>query len=320
MRGMNRYVVVLGTLSLIPMMLQASPAPTDLNAIQSALGVPLSIAKVSDGVLAPGQRLPDLILVQDIHRHPEVQGDIAAILLYGSHHWDLKEVYLEGADAQAEVTRPMSNDMKSIREALHEGTLSGAEMAVALEPVSPLEFHGLEDATLYRENVEAYELVEQLRKPALRELDTVRLFEKSLDVETGSPGSKSWVLLQRLLELRLKPAERLAYLVDPYRGPNTSALYNAVQAADKFYALADQRSQVFLKNMPSVSGGAPQLLIVGGYHTDGMARELRQQGRSFAVLSPHVTQSGFDELYARSMQQTISALKLRPQQGTAPTF
>ncbi len=310
MRGMIIRVAVLGTIGLLPMRLQATALETDLNELQTALGVPLSIAKVSDGDLAPGRPFPNIILVKDIHRHPEVQGDIAAILLYGSHHWDLKDVYLEGADAQATVSKLMQNDSQSLRGALQKGTLSGAEMAVALEPFSPLELHGLEEAPLYRENVEAYEREERLRGPALRELDTNRLFEKSLDMDTGAPGSKSWVLLQRLLELRLKPAERAAYLRDPYKGPKNSALYEAVQAANDFYERADQRSQVFLRNLTSSPTGGPQLLIVGGYHTEWMAHELRRQGKSFAVLSPHVTQSGFDELYARSMQQTISALKL----------
>ncbi len=297
MQTTNRQLVALWALSVIPMMLNATPLKTNLDDIQTALGVPVSIAKVTDGALPSGGGVPDVILVQDIHRHPEVQGHIAALLLYGSHHWGLKDVYLEGAQAALPV-------------ALQGGRLSGAEMAVALEPGSPVRLHGLEDPALYRENVSAYEAAERLKEPALQELKTARFLQNSLDVETGSQAPDRWALLQRMLQLRLKPAEHAAYLNNPYQGHEGSALKEAIRAAEDFYTLADQRSQTFLKNLKSSAVGGPQLVVVGGYHTAMMAQALRKQGRSFAVLSPNVTQSGFEDLYARGMQQTISALKL----------
>ena len=78
MRATKRQLANIWALSLVPMTLQATALKTDLEDIQTALGVPALIAKVTDGVLPYGGGVPDVILVQDIHRHPEVQGHIAA--------------------------------------------------------------------------------------------------------------------------------------------------------------------------------------------------------------------------------------------------
>jgi hypothetical protein len=301
---------MVGVFGLVPFLLQAAPPPDHLDDIQKALGVPTSIAEVTDGQWTSAAKLPEIILVQDIHRHPEVQGHIAALLLYGVRHWDLKHVYLEGAEAQTPLSLPAMRDTDSLRDALQEGRLSGAEVAVAMEPDSAIALHGLEDLSVYRQNVLAYEQVERLREPAFQELDTANLLESTLDMEVGSPQGTQASLLRRMLQLRLKPADYTAYKAGPYAAHEGSSLYEAVRAAEAFYTLADQRSQIFLKNLDAGATESPRLVIVGGYHTASMAAELRRQGRSFAVLTPKVTQSGFDDLYARGMQETISALKL----------
>ncbi len=310
MRGMIYFAAKIGIWSLLPVFLQAKTSPTDLDQIQHALGIPASIAKVTDGVLAAGEKLPEFLLVQDVHRHPEVQGNIAALVLYGSHHWGLQDVYLEGAEAGARVGIFPERSTGSLREAVQSGLLSGAEMAAALEPDSPLELRGLEDPELYRENVEAYEHSERLREPALRELNTAQFIRKSLDLETDILSDEEKARLIKMLELRLKPADHASFEKNPYAAPGSSELNEAIQAAETFYALADQRSAAFLKNAQFPSRGAPRLLVVGGFHTEKMASLLRREGRSFAILSPHITQTGYDGLYARGMRQTISALKL----------
>jgi len=307
----NRRGSIVSGLMLVPVMIYARAPQVDLDTIQQALDIPTSIAKVSDGQTLSTTKIPEIILVQDVHRHPEVQGHIAALILQGSRHWGLKSIYLEGASANTLVARPVEHDMTSLRDALNDGRLSGAEMAMALEPDSPLEVHGLEDPDLYRANVAAYEQVDALKDAALQELETARLLESGLDLDEVSPINDQWTLLQRMLQLHLKPAEYSAYLDHKYVGLEGSALTDAIRAAESFYTFADERSRVFLKNLAAASGEGPKLLVVGGYHTAMMAEELRKQGISFAVLTPGVTQTGYDGLYARGMQNTISALKLR---------
>jgi hypothetical protein len=307
---MTHFATIFGIMCLIPVCLHGTPEPTVLNQLQQALGVPESIAKVTDGYLRPNNTLPEMILFQDVHRHPEVQGDIAAVVLYGSHHWGLKDVYLEGAQAGTEVAISRDGTVASLRNAVQTGLLSGAEMAAALEPDSSLELHGLEDPNLYRENVEAYERTEHLRDLALQELDTAQVLQDAWDVPVDRPGATEIPLLIKLLQLRLKPAEHEAFMNNPYNGPTNSALRDAILEAEHFYSIADERSEAFLRNAERSSADVPRLLVVGGFHTEKMASLLRSQGHSFVVLTPHVTQTGYDELYARGMHQTISALKL----------
>ena len=199
----------------------------------------------------------------------------------------------------------------ALRDSLIEGHLSGAEMAVALEPQSPIQLHGLEDPAVYLENIMAYEQVEELRPAALRELETARLMQTSLDLDSGKWTTDADGLLRRMLQLRMKPVDYAAYLQQPYKDQSGSALSEALQAAEKFYRVADKRSHWFLKILESAPASGPHMAVVGGYHTALMAEELEHEGISYVVLTPHITQSGYDELYARGMQSTISALKLR---------
>jgi hypothetical protein len=301
---------MVGALGLVPFLLQAAKPPHNLDEIQKVLGIPPSIAQVTDGQWVPGAKLPEIILVQDIHRHPEVQGHIAALLLHGVGQWGLKDVYLEGAQAEAPVALPSTSDTPSLRDALLEGRLSGAEVAVAMDPEAAITLHGLEDLSVYRQNVLAYEEVERWREPAFQELQTVNILETALDIDGGFALGIGDSLLRRMLQLRLKPADYATYKAHQFVGHEGSALCEAVRAAEAFYTLADQRSEIFLANLESGSSESPRLVIVGGYHTAWMAQELRRRGRSFAVLTPQVTESGYEDLYARGMQDTISALKL----------
>jgi len=268
----------------------AAGAPAaEFQAAQQALGVPPSIAKITDASMAARERLPEFILVQDIHRHAEVQGNIAALLAHGVRHWGLQDIYLEGASANALIP----------------------QTAGFLRSDMPVQYHGLEDPNVYRDNVSAYEQVEHLRDAALQELETARLVENSFDMETEAQAAERWTLLRRLLQLRLKPGEYADYLRTKRALNGNTPLSAAVQAAEEFYELANERSHIFLENLPTAKTGRPQVIVVGGFHTAAMAEELKRQGRSYVVLAPRVTQSGYDDLYARSMRDTISALKLR---------
>src|SRR5207302_10248922 len=67
---------------------------TDLHRIQERLRVPAQIARVTDAYLPVPSRedsgrsprpsaLPDFILIQDVHRHPQVQSRIANLIIQG---------------------------------------------------------------------------------------------------------------------------------------------------------------------------------------------------------------------------------------------
>ncbi len=280
------------------------------SALQQAMGIPLSIAQIVDSYQPDPGTLPEIILIQDIHRHPEAQNHIAAVLLYGSRHWGLRNVYLEGAEANHEVIKPSFSSRTEMREALYAGQIGGPEMAAALLEPSELSLQGMEESTLYKEHVQIYEEVEGLRSAALRELSMSRLFQTGLDV---SPSRLDpYEQTQRLLRLRMKPMDYAVYLQQPSVDRQESVLSQAMRAAELFYVLADERSRVFTDVLLASSSKEPRAAVVGGFHTEWMTQELKRQGRSFVVLSPQVTTTGYEGLYAKGMQQTISALKVRP--------
>jgi opacity protein-like surface antigen len=239
------------------------------EAMQKKLGIPLSEGTVVD----VSGRQPDMILIQDVHRHPEAQQHIRAMILRAMTRMGANEIFLEGAWTHGQ----------------------NADYA----------FLGLEDPDAYRANVAAYEAVEKDRQQALQEIDTAQLFESALDA-----ASPSWSQVKRLIQLRLKPAEYAQYIQHPFRPASDSALARTVEAAELFYEIANQRSDIFLAKAKEHHLSGPQVLVIGGFHTAGMAEKLRKEGISYVVLAPRVTQGGFEDLYSQGMHQTISALKL----------
>jgi hypothetical protein len=245
-------------------------AAGSFEATQKRLGIPASEGTVVD---ASG-REPEIILIQDVHRHPEAQQHIRAMIVRAMTHLGAKEILLEGAWAKGQT--------------------------------ADYPFLGLEDEDIYRANVAAYEAVDKDRAEALQEIDTAQLVENAFD----SGDSPEWPQIKRLIGLHLKPGEYAEYIKHPYRPAIDSALARAVKAAEHFYEIANQRSDIFLAKARELHREGPQVMVVGGFHTAAMAETLRREGISFVVLAPQITQGGFEELYSQGMHQTISALKL----------
>src|ERR1035437_8175357 len=111
-------------------------AAGSFEALQKKLGIPLSEGTVVD---ASGLQ-PQVILIQDVHRHPEAQQHIRAMILFGMKNWGARQVFLEGA-------------------------WSGGA-------TQDFRYLGLEDPKVYRANVAAYESVANVREEALRQIDT----------------------------------------------------------------------------------------------------------------------------------------------------
>jgi len=245
-------------------------AATNFNDLQARLRIPFAAASIVD---ASGQR-PDVILIQDIHRHPQAQENIRTMILSAMASTGAKEIFLEGSWTHGQT--------------------------------ADYSYMGIEDADTYKANVEAFDAVEKNREGAMQELETASLFGDAFD----APSADSLKRVKRLIQLRLKPAEYAEYLKSPFRASTRSQLADAVTAAEHFYEIANERSHIFLKNAKALHKEGPQVMVVGGFHTAAMTDELHRQGISYVVLSPHVSQGGFDGLYAQGMHDTISALKL----------
>lgn len=284
----------------------------DNLATQERLGIPPTIAVVQDCSLRSRSKLPEFILIQDIHRHPEVQGHIAALLLHGIRNWGVKDVYLEGAWSET-VTLPNSlRRNESLMEGIREGRICGVEMAARMVPKDKIHFHGLEDPDVYRDNVAAYQAAQTARELALRELGTARLIHAAFDATDGHWNDEDWERMRALLQLRLKPSDYQTYLERRRTWNSRAALSEGIRAAETFYELADARNRIFAKRVLKNKNHKPKILVIGGFHAAGVVRLLSEEKKSYVVISPKVTQSGDDSLYARGMQETISALKLHP--------
>jgi len=284
-------------------------ASGEFAATQKALGLPSSLATVVD---ANTTNLPQYILIQDIHRHPEVQDHIAAILLRGHSKWGLRSVFLEGAfsDIDPVPLASAAGNRASLTERIRRGDLSGAEMAVAMAPHPGLQLKGLEAVDLYKANLAAWESMEKQRDGALRELETIRLLQTTLDVDIAQISAEQLDHLDLLLRLKMKPSEYADYLAARSDIGSSVTLARAIETAETFYRLANERSRIFLQRAQADASDGPKVLVIGGFHTAAMASALRAQGKTFAVLSPRVTESGYDALYERRLHQSISALKI----------
>jgi hypothetical protein len=291
-------------------MLQAASPSPDFERLQKRLGIPSSIAKVVDANIdASRGAYPEYVLIEDIHRHPEAQANIAALLLHAHNRWNLSKTYIEGAYI-GQTIRPAA-DNTPFRTQLKEGLISGAEMAAAMAPAGTLELSGLEDPDAYKSNVEAYQAALDAQSQALQEIETLRLLQKTLDFSARMLSDDQLDTLELLARLKLKPSEYAEYLRACTEHPSVPELTKSLEAADRFYQMVEYRSDIFVEHVLKDQQSSPKALVTGGFHTAKMAHLLQAAGKTFVVLTPNVTQSGFDDLYARGMNETISALKLR---------
>ena len=118
--------------------------------------------------------------------------------------------------------------------------------------------------------------------------------------------------IQQLIQLKMTPKAYAEYLTQKAFSPVTSALTPMIEEAELFYQLTEARNDVFLRNAKRLAAKdhSPQVMVVGGFHTEGLARRLRAQGHSYIVLAPTVTQGGYDKLYEKRMIDTVSALQV----------
>jgi len=277
-----------------------------------SIPIPHSIARVVDARWNPSIP-PDYILIQDIHLHPEAQANIAAVLLFVHAHWGVRNVLVEGAYAgqPVSVDRWTGNNHQALRSALQEGSLGGPEMAAAMAPGRDLALAGLEDPELYRQNLQAFDGVRQEVTDAVNDLKTLEVMQRSLDMTQTRFSEEELQTMDLLVHLKMKPAEWSTFQKASFAMPESTALAGALAKAQMFYRLADMRSQFFLKAAEASESAGPKVLVVGGFHTAAMAARLAQEGKSYVVISPQITQSGFEDLYEHRMQESISALKLR---------
>ena len=293
-------------------------APT-IDRIQQLLGIADFRACVTAANLPNPHALPQFILIQDVHNHPEVQLHIASLILYGYRHWGARKVFVEGAISRVDLSVfhriPEATRTALLHRMLRQGDLSGPEMAAELvgevewsnPPVSPFQLIGIEDPTLYRQNLEAYQDVQRRQKNALQKLELIRGLQNDVGIGRHTRLARQLDRTEDLVRLKVTPMEYAAFLHARNATPSVPEVDAAIGAAERFYRLVDLRSRTFLqqaaKKVPASAG--PRIIVVGGFHTDAMAEQLRRENKTFVVLTPRVTRSGYEELYEKHLAQSI---------------
>jgi hypothetical protein len=282
----------------------------------------LDVARVTDTNWNPSAHLPDFILIQDVHRHRQVQSQIAALIARGYGTWGVRKVFLEGAFTSLDLSMfhrvPKDTRTLLMQRLVKEGDLSGAEMTAILimecewrnPPVSPFQVFGMEDPKLYRQNVQAYQEVLALRERALTDLVSIRRLQDTMHLPEPNLLDDQLGRVEDLLHLKLTSTEYEAYLKSKETIPSTPALDPAIRAAERFYRLAQWRSEVFLKEVAKKvpASSSPRILVVGGFHTSMMSKILDHEGHSYVVLSPTVSTGEDALIYEKHMKETADVL------------
>lgn len=72
-----------------------------LSFVQNEMDIPTHWARVTDAFWPKDHMLillqPDYILIQDVHRNPDVQTQITALIMHGYRRWGVRKVFMEGA-------------------------------------------------------------------------------------------------------------------------------------------------------------------------------------------------------------------------------
>ncbi|MEI7752208.1 MAG: hypothetical protein WCJ71_08995, partial [Candidatus Omnitrophota bacterium] len=141
--------------------------------------------------------------------------------------------------------------------------------------------------------------------------------QKALDIK-----SRGLDLIKRLTRLELsfedwEKVQKLMLQLDQWTvtqdqivsREEVSALLKKMEPHLAFYHVAEKRDKVFLENIRSMMTKAKQessMLIAGGFHTEGLTRELKEKGISYVLMMPRIGAIPEEPLYREHMQGQVS--------------
>lgn len=127
--------------------------------------------------------------------------------------------------------------------------------------------------------------------------------QRKLDQETGRLEQvKKFIRL----ELRVKDWE---VIKGGYDGLKEILPVNSLAAHRSFYENAEKRDLIFSSNLAKMmdrqkTGRA--ILVAGGFHTEGVSRQLKEMGYSYAVVFPQIDSIPQQSLYREQMTGKVS--------------
>ncbi len=99
---------------------------------------------------------------------------------------------------------------------------------------------------------------------------------------------------------------------EAWPGAEIYALDEYINQAKAFYAMADERSRYFVRNMIDAMENTQQSLAVmisGGFHTDKIIAEMRRQRVSYVAVKPGLTRQDIINPYFRLLQNRSAPLE-----------
>lgn len=156
-----------------------------------------------------------------------------------------------------------------------------------------------EGALILQREMDSQKLFEEINRLAGRILDTLA---RSAEEKELLERTRRYFLIKKLFQLQLTRRE-FRELEKKYRRgiPQAPSL---IKTARLFYFLACKReeamSREFQKHAQDSSSGF-SVLIAGGFHTEFLTTALKKRGISYAVVSPHLSETGSDEKYVAAM-------------------
>ena len=141
--------------------------------------------------------------------------------------------------------------------------------------------------------------------------------QKALDIKTrGLDLMKRLARLElsfedweKVQKLTLRPDQWTATQDPVVSREEISILLNKMEPHLAFYHVAEKRDKALLENIRSMMTKAKQessLVVAGGFHTEGLTRELKKKGISYVLVMPRIGSIPEEPLYREHMRGQVS--------------
>jgi hypothetical protein len=184
--------------------------------------------------------------------------------------------------------------------------------------------------------IDYLETVQRIDAAALQgEIDelqdaAVRRFAVSPREAETARLARDWRLADKLARHELNSSEWKLYgerreaarRLPAALGVESAGWGEALAAAESFYETAEARNRALVASLAARRTGAVAAMIAGGFHTEGLRRELEDEGFSYAVVTPRleVTAGGTDYLDFFAVDRTpVEKMLLGEKLLLAPT-
>jgi len=171
-------------------------------------------------------------------------------------------------------------------------------------------------------SIEAEQKLGQPRLPSIKEKQESGQNDRVNAMRVLDQKSKGLDLIKRLARLELSfedwgKVQKMMLQLDQWTvtqdrivsWEEVTALLKKMEPQLAFYRIAEKRDKVFRENIQSMMEKAKQessLLVAGGFHTEGLTRELKEKGISYVLVMPSIGSIPEEPLYREHMQGQVS--------------